>query len=103
MTRTIFVMSLGFGALALTAQNAFSQRASNCAPREVVVQKLTDQWGETRRSVGLGRGNRMFEVFASDETGTWTIVATLPSGVACIMADGTDFEELARQTAGEAL
>ncbi|MBM9594813.1 hypothetical protein JM664_09900 [Rhodobacteraceae bacterium MCCB 386] len=88
------MMSLGFGALALTAQNALSQETTTCAPREIVLQKLSDRWGEIRQSVGLGRGNRIVEVFASGDTGTWTILATSPSGLSCVVAVGTAFEAL---------
>ena len=101
MNRSAFVLSLGFGVLALTAQHAFGQVRANCAPREIVVQKLSDQWGETRRSVMLARGNRMVEVFASGDTGTWTILATLPSGLACVVASGTAYERLTQPAAGE--
>ena len=63
----------------------------NCAARAVVVDRLTGQFGETRRSVALGSG-RIVEVFASDSTGTWTITITLPSGLTCVVAAGTSYE-----------
>jgi hypothetical protein len=34
------------------------------------------------------------EIYASDETGTWTILVTLPSGQACLIAAGESFENL---------
>ena len=95
MNRTAFIMSLGFGALALTAQEAFSQEGATCAPRPVALKQLADKWGETRRSVMLGR-NRVFEVFVADNSGTWTILRTTPDGVSCIVASGVAYETAAR-------
>lgn len=75
---------------ATTQANAQSQR--NCGPREAVVQRLADGYGETRQSVGLGSNNAMVEVFASAETGSWTILVTVPSGMSCLVASGQSFE-----------
>lgn len=69
--------------------------ATTCAPREVVIDRLTKKFGETRQSIGLGPNNQMIEVFASDSTGTWTITATRASGLACLLASGQAFETLA--------
>ena len=86
-------------ALTLTCLSgpAFSQNASRpvCAERDVIVATLATRYGETARSIGLGPGNRVVEVFASEETGTWTITVTMPSGVTCLVAAGRNFEELA--------
>jgi hypothetical protein len=87
-------MSLGFGVLALTAQHAFSQGRANCAPREAALQQLSQKWGETRRSVMLANG-RVFEVYAADESGTWTILATMPDGLSCVVASGVAYERTA--------
>ena len=34
------------------------------------------------------------EVFASDESGTWTIVITLPNGMTCLVAAGNAFQDV---------
>ncbi|MGH1464353.1 MAG: hypothetical protein ACRBBQ_03240 [Cognatishimia sp.] len=80
-------------AVAGTQVNAQNQRA--CAPRESVVQRLATGYGETRRSIGLGNNNAMVEVFASDESGSWTITVTMPNGVTCLVATGQSYEALA--------
>lgn len=68
--------------------------ASGCAPREVVVERLAERYGESRRSIGLGASGAMMEVFASDRTGTWTITVTTAQGLTCLMASGEAFEPL---------
>lgn len=74
---------------------AAAQSARNCAPRAVVVERLATGFGETRQSVGLGSNNAMVEVFASPETGSWTILVTVPSGISCLVASGQSFETVA--------
>lgn len=80
-----------FSASAATAQ----QNNRNCAPREAVVDRLAEGYGESRQSMGLGANNQVVEVFASSETGTWTITVTMPNGLTCLVASGQAFEELA--------
>lgn len=80
--------------IAFTSQ-ASAQSQRNCGPRDAVVKKLAEGYGETRQSVGIGSNNAMVEVFASDETGSWTILFTMPSGLSCLVASGQSYEQLA--------
>jgi len=59
------------------------------------VQRLAEAYGETRQSMGLGAGNAVVEVFASDASGTWTITVTAPGGITCLVAAGQAFEAVA--------
>lgn len=79
--------------LALTHAAAAQQRA--CAARDNVVARLAEGYGESRKSIGLGANNNVVEVFASDESGTWTITVTNPMGVTCLVASGKAFETMA--------
>lgn len=88
MTGAVVLAVLGSGPAA-------AQPASNCAPREMVVDRLADKYGESRQSMGLGANNAVVEVFASPETGTWTITVTSVHGMTCLVASGQAFEELA--------
>ena len=51
----------------------------------------------TRQSIGLGDNNQVVEVFASTETGTWTITVTNPNGLTCLVASGQAFEDVAKE------
>ncbi|GAA6188024.1 hypothetical protein [Litorivita sp. NS0012-18] len=86
---------------ALAANGAAAQTRQNCGPRDVVVERLASGYGETRQSIGLGANNQVVEVFASDESGTWTITVTMPSGMTCLVASGQAFEELAEALPAE--
>jgi hypothetical protein len=81
--------------LAMAGQTAAQSNPRNCGPRALVVDRLASGYGETRQSMGLGANNQVIEVFASTETGTWTITVTTPAGVTCLVASGQAFVELA--------
>ncbi len=98
MTRTAKILHLTAlivaSALLITLSGEASAQSRSCGPREAVVQRLAEGFGETRQSIGLGTNNVMVEVFASAQTGSWTIVITRATGVACLVASGRSFETL---------
>lgn len=79
--------------MALAAQQTQAQ-STNCAPRADVIARLNETYGESRRGIGMARQGAVMEVFASDDTGTWTITVTLPNGLTCLMAAGDAYETL---------
>jgi hypothetical protein len=93
MKHQILTLSFGLGALLLATQHAFAQNA-NCAPHDAVVARLAERYGETRQSIGIAQNNSVVEVFASAETGTWTITVTMPNGPTCLVAAGAAFENV---------
>lgn len=72
-----------------------SAQSRNCATHAVVVERLASGYGETRQSIGMGADNSVVEVFASLETGTWTITMTRAGGPTCLVASGQAFQVLA--------
>jgi hypothetical protein len=72
-----------------------AQTARNCAPRDIVVTRLAEGYGETRQSIGLGANNAVVEVFASQDSGSWTITVTMANGMTCLVASGQAYEALA--------
>ena len=94
MTKTFMALSLGVGALVLATNPTFAQN-QNCGQREAVIERLSEAYGETRQSIGLGPNNRVVEVFASTDTGTWTITVTSPNGMMCLVASGQAYESIA--------
>ena len=81
--------------LVATVQASFGQQARNCSERDRIVMRLAEGYGERRKSIGLGANNSVIELYASDDTGTWTILMTYPSGMSCLMATGSAFEATA--------
>jgi hypothetical protein len=93
MKHDVFAAALGFGVLMLAAGSVSAQSAQ-CGDRARIVERLADGYGETRQSIGLGTNNQVVEVFASEETGTWTITVTRPDGKTCLVASGQAFEHV---------
>lgn len=62
-----------------------AQRA--CHKYDRIAQHLEKKYSETPTSRGLQTNGNLLQVFAS-ESGSWTIVTTSPSGIACILAAG---------------
>jgi hypothetical protein len=99
MMNTIFKMTMALGLMVLAAGHVSAQTSAqgnrNCAARDKVLETLANNYGETRQSIGLGANNAVVEMFASTETGTWTITVTTPEGLTCMVASGQSFETLA--------
>ena len=93
MRKTLFTLFAGL-ALATSAQTAAAQ-GQNCAPRDLVVKRLTEKYGESRQSIGMGQQGMVMETFASGETGSWTITVTTANGMTCLVASGQSYEILA--------
>ncbi len=85
-------MLTGLTLLAATLPSALHAQ-TNCANRDVVVQKLSTGYGEAFAGGGLQNQSRVFEVWYSEEKGTWTILMTRADGTSCIMASGTNWRE----------
>jgi hypothetical protein len=64
---------------------------TNCASRDVVIEKLEAGYGEAFAGGGLQNATSIYEVWFSEEKGTWTILMTRSDGYSCIMASGTNW------------
>ena len=93
MKKTLFTIAAGL-ALVVSSQMAAAQ-SQNCAPRDMVVKRLAEKYGESRQSIGMGQQGMVMETFASNETGSWTITVTTPNGMTCLVASGQSYEVLA--------
>ena len=95
MNRQLIASVFALGAILLATDHASAQQNRNCAHRAVVIERLAAQFGETRQSVGLGGKNQVVEMFASTDSGSWTIIVSSPAGLSCVVAAGLGFENLA--------
>lgn len=64
-----------------------------CGARDSVVRNLGEKYGEVRRGGGLTGSTAIYEIWASEDTGSWTILKTTPNGMACVMAVGEGWQE----------
>ncbi|MBX9824417.1 MAG: hypothetical protein K2Y27_05405 [Xanthobacteraceae bacterium] len=58
-----------------------------CGQRAEVEKMLKEQFGERAMANGLAHTGAVAEVFTSPK-GTWTIIATAPNGMSCLIGSG---------------
>lgn len=85
-------MTLASAVILLTT--AAAAQSGICSDHARVVERLASGYGESRQSIGVGSDNTTVEVFASLETGTWTITVTQAGGATCLVASGKAFQVL---------
>jgi hypothetical protein len=95
MTQMMFALSLGLGGMIAATDIAFGN--PQCDVRDRVLAALADRYGETRRAIGLVGEAAMMELFAAEDTGTWTITMTLPDGQMCLVASGAGYEAVTEE------
>ncbi|WP_264210948.1 hypothetical protein [Leisingera thetidis] len=94
MKMKLLALPMALAALPLAAAPAAAQ-SRNCAPRDMVIKRLAEKYGESRQSIGMGQQGMVMETFASADTGSWTITVTTPNGMTCLVASGQSYEVLA--------
>jgi len=65
---------------------------SVCVDRVKFIERLKESYGERQVSNGINYNGVVVEVFASQE-GHFTILATSPDGVSCLVASGDSWQE----------
>ena len=93
MVRNVFLATAMTATLAASALPA--QSRGNCAPHDAVVERLAERYGESRQVMALAADNSVVEMFASDETGSWTITVTNAGGLTCLVAAGQHYRHVA--------
>ncbi|WP_299850530.1 hypothetical protein [uncultured Roseovarius sp.] len=92
MYKHLLGTGLSFGLIAAS----MPAYAANCAKREMVVERLKSHYSESFAGGGLQASQStqsVVEVWASEKTGTFTVILTTPEGLACIVATGTDWHQ----------
>jgi len=59
-----------------------------CAPAAEIAGRLAAEFGEARRFAGLDGRGAVIELWVSG-SGSWTLLALAPGGIACLAAAGT--------------
>lgn len=87
-----------FGALLLmpAAMPAQATEAGTalCGKRQQILDSLENRYAESPRAMGLAGNGSVVELLTSSD-GTWTILVTRPSGMACLAAAGQHWESIA--------
>ena len=92
--RTLSPLLLALATLAYTgAAGAQTPRGPPCAARSEVVEHLREIYGEHLVGNGLAEGGYILELFTGP-AGTWTVFATTPQGMSCLISAGSSWEPL---------
>ena len=69
---------------------AFSAQAQPiCGTRHQVLKLISDGYGETQQKIKVINSREIFEMWASEETGSWTILKTNLDGFTCVAETGS--------------
>lgn len=96
MKRNILMMSLTLAAFSFAAQKVSAQ-TQNCATHAAVTERLAIKYGESRQAIAMDAQNALIEIFASPQSGTWTITMTRAGGPTCLVAAGQNFQHVAEE------
>mgnify|MGYP001041487626 FL=1 len=89
---TLFLFVGIFSLLSVTFSAPVVAQAK-CGERKAIATILVDRYAEKPVASGMTQGGGVVEVFAAND-GSWTMIVTMPTGHACFMAAGEDWENL---------
>lgn len=92
MQKIMLTLTFGFVAFIFLIQASFAENPQFCGQRADIVNRLQNVYGEKLHSIGVAVNNSVVETYASEETKSWTITATLANGFTCLIASGQGFE-----------
>ncbi|MCE8005542.1 S-adenosyl-L-homocysteine hydrolase [Aestuariivita sp.] len=90
MNKLLCVIALAFVPHATAAQEPI------CMPGDQLEAALVDWYGEAPMPETVSSPTSTVRLWASEETGTWTLVTYLIDGTACVLNDGQDLDRSVR-------
>jgi len=82
------------GVLACTADAAAQP---TCGTREALLKALARDFQEQPVGIGLSANGAVLELLTSPAGTTWTLMATQPSGVTCLIGSGEAWQPISRK------
>ena len=99
MLRTMLITGAVLG-LTSAVTPASAQEQNGCSRPKEISDLLHKDYSEKPIAFGVQGDGSLMQVYASRTGETWTVVLTTPTGVSCIVAEGTRWEDLPRQAEG---
>ncbi len=96
----ITLLALTGVTLASLPGTARAEGGMPCGTRDSVLSQLKDKYHETGTGVGMTGNGAVIELMTS-ESGTWTLLLTMPSGKSCMIATGDNWEQSPVKAAGK--
>ena len=81
----------------ISTVSASAIAASHCGPRKAIIETLAKNFEEHPIAIGLSHNGRLLEILARKDGRTWTVIATSPEGITCVLDTGEEwrFEQTA--------
>ncbi len=80
-------------AILVTAAPAQIQAQGQCAPHGSMIAMLATRYLEAPKAIGIVSRSHVMEVYVS-AAGSWTVLVASAEGFACILASGSDWEDV---------
>lgn len=96
LSKTRSFLFAAFAVVVAACQPAAAQQApagTMCGERAAVLERLERVYGEHPYIRALGTAG-VIEVLGNTQTGTFTVIVTVPSGATCLVDAGEAFERL---------
>ena len=99
MYKRIISAALVFGAAALAPP--LQAQGNGCMQRDVLVQRLAEDYKEQMTGAGLQNPQQLLEVWSADQTGSFTVFVTRPDGHSCVLATGRYWNSMTAPSTGD--
>ncbi len=88
-------------ALLLLATPAVAQQQQACGNYVEMAKNLKDKFSEQRVAMGLNQKGDAVVIFASPNGATWSALTVQPTGTACMVGAGSQWETIAPKPQGD--
>ena len=85
---------VGSFAAPVAAQPDAAQPRLACHDAGEIHKPQSRKYAEAPVAFGLQTNGNLLQIYASKDTGTWTVISTSPAGTSCIVAAGKSWESL---------
>lgn len=85
-------------ALVFFCEPCSANAGMTCSERNTILPRLEEEYSEVPVARGLASDQLMVEVLASSD-GSFTIIATRPDGVSCVLAAGDTWHDVSEPSA----
>lgn len=89
------ITSVLLWATSCAAQESQSRKyPEGCNSIVEMAKQLDADYGEVPVAIGVQTDGRLLEIYASEASGTWTVIVIRPNGTGCMVAAGRGWEIL---------
>ncbi len=101
MKHALFAAAIAAALLVPWPAPAHAWDEAPCVKRSDFLKHLSSKYDEAPVAMGVTASGRVLEVIVS-ESGSWTIIVTLPNGLSCGIASGEGWQAVRPDPLGEA-